>query len=411
MNMPVIPKKEGRNVCRLPPCPAYDVEGMESWLTDMAAKGLMLTEDGIFAGIAVFKQGAPQHVKYRLEASQKSAGMWSDDGEEPDKEAVALSEKYGWAYIAKRGDFYIYRSFSPGARELNTDPEVHAIALNTVRKRQHAAVFQAFLCLIIYPVVMMRGELLLTAIRARTWFFMFGALLLFWLFAASLAKAVHLGRLRRKLRIDGVLNHAKDWRKHMLRHYAKIGLRIVLIAVWLCILFNRWSVSALDEDKTPLADYRGDPPFATMADFSGGGEYRLLRLIDDAGFNAVKEWSDWLAPYNIDWAEHARISRPDGTVLEGGLYVDYHETIAPWIAKGLALEYYRRDKRGSRFAPLDTPPLDTDYAAAYINGTGFPTLVIQEGNVVLHVTFYQTSSSGRLAPEEWMYFVADSIRR
>ncbi len=409
--MPAEHKKEGRNVYRLAPCPAYDVEGTESWLTDMAREGLILAEDGIFAGIAVFKQGAPQHVKYRLEASQKNTGMWSDDGGEPDKEAVALSEKYGWAYIAKRGDFYIYRSNSPGARELNTDPEVHAIALNTVRKRQYAAAFQAFLWLIIYPIVAMRGELLLTAIRAQTWYFMFGALLLLWLFAGSLAKAVHLGRLRKKLQIDGVLDHAKNWRKRMARHYVKNGLRIVLIAVWLCILLSRWSVSALDEDKTPLADYRGDPPFATMADLAGDGEYRLLRLIDDAGFNAVKEWSDWLAPYNIDWAEHARIRRPDGTVLEGGLYVDYHETIAPWIAKGLALEYYHRDKRGGRFTPLDTPPLGTDYAVAYINGTGFPSLVIQEGNIVLHVTFYQTASSGRLEPEEWMRFVADSIKR
>lgn len=91
--------------------------------------------------------------------------------------------------------------------------------------------------------------------------------------------------------------------------------------------------------------------------------------------------------------------------------MDYHETIAPWIAKGLALEYYRRDKRGSDFAPLDTPPLDTDYAVAYINGAGFTSLVIQEGNTAVHVTFYQTSSSGRLEPEEWMRFFADSIKR
>ena len=31
------------------PCPDYDVEGMESWLTDMAAEGLVLSPDGFFA--------------------------------------------------------------------------------------------------------------------------------------------------------------------------------------------------------------------------------------------------------------------------------------------------------------------------------------------------------------------------
>ena len=31
---------------RLCPCPPYDVEGMESWLSDLAARGLLLEEDG-----------------------------------------------------------------------------------------------------------------------------------------------------------------------------------------------------------------------------------------------------------------------------------------------------------------------------------------------------------------------------
>ena len=40
--------KEDRPVYILPPCPSYDVEGMESWLTDMAKDGLILTKDGGF---------------------------------------------------------------------------------------------------------------------------------------------------------------------------------------------------------------------------------------------------------------------------------------------------------------------------------------------------------------------------
>ena len=41
-------------VLRLPPCPDYDVESTECWLTDLAREGLLLKKDGLFAGVAVF---------------------------------------------------------------------------------------------------------------------------------------------------------------------------------------------------------------------------------------------------------------------------------------------------------------------------------------------------------------------
>ena len=99
--------KKERHTHHLPPCPAYDVEGMERWLSDMAHKGLFLTKDGFFAGVATFEYGSARSAKYRLEAAQKSTSMWSENGGEPDPEQVELSERYSWSYIAKRGDFYI----------------------------------------------------------------------------------------------------------------------------------------------------------------------------------------------------------------------------------------------------------------------------------------------------------------
>ncbi|MCE5196101.1 MAG: DUF2812 domain-containing protein [Negativicutes bacterium] len=402
--------KEDRHVYILPPCPSYDVEGMESWLTDMAKDGLILTKDGVFAGIAAFKQSQPQYLKYRLEAAQKSTSMWADDGGEPDQEAVELSDKYGWQYIAKRGSFYIYRSSEPGARELNTDPEVQAIALNMVRKRQYDAVFRALLWLILYPILQIRGDLLITMIHVQTWFFLLGAFLLLWLFADSLAEVIQLGKLRKKLQNSGTLDHAKDWKKRMVWHHTKNALQIVLIMVWLCILLHNWSASVLDEDKTQLVDYHEDPPFATLADFAGDGEYSYRMIASGHGFNTVREWADWLSPYNIDWSENAEIKRADGSILEGGLYVDYHEAVNSWIAEKLALEYYHQDKQ-RKFKQFDTPALDVDYAVAYMNATGFPTIVIQEGNVVVHATFNQTSPGYIMEIDEWAEIMAYSISK
>ena len=54
---------------RLPPCPFYDMAGVECWLEEMAQKGLHLVgPSGFFAGLGTFTDGEPTAVRYRLEA-------------------------------------------------------------------------------------------------------------------------------------------------------------------------------------------------------------------------------------------------------------------------------------------------------------------------------------------------------
>ena len=113
-----------RRVYRLPPCPSYDAEGMESWLADLAGQGLFLCRDGFFAGVAAFERGEPRPVKYRLDAAPQGTSLWSKNDGEPEDEALLLSKQYGWEYVASRGEFFIYRSEEENARELNTDPQV-----------------------------------------------------------------------------------------------------------------------------------------------------------------------------------------------------------------------------------------------------------------------------------------------
>ena len=47
-------RREPKLVHRLIPCPQYDVSGMECWLSDMASQGLLLQQDGFFAGVVVY---------------------------------------------------------------------------------------------------------------------------------------------------------------------------------------------------------------------------------------------------------------------------------------------------------------------------------------------------------------------
>lgn len=390
----------------LPPCPSYDVEGMESWLTDMAKKGFLLCRDGFFAGIASFEKSDPCSIRYRLEAAPKGTSIWSDNGGEPDAEAVMISEAYGWEYVAARGDFYIYRSREAGTRELNTDPQVQALAIRAVHKRERSSVITCFFWGVLYPILFLQGSWLLSMMDSGTWFVLFGIVLFIWIFAETLVHAIHLGRLRKKLLSEGTINHHKNWKKKSICYYMEKLLFVVLVLIWFGILLHQWSCSVMDEDKVALADYSGTPPFATMEDFVSEDSY----LMNDFGVsNTIEEKTDWLAPVIIHWKETASGYLSEEEHLSGGLYVDYYETISPWLAKEAAREYWHKAKRSKGYEALSLPQLDVDYAVAYMNSIHIPTIIIQDGTKIMRASFYQTSPDYNMNFEEWVKMMADSI--
>lgn len=401
---------EQRRVYRLPPCPAYDVEGMERWLSDLAEQGLLLAEDGFFAGVASFERGEARKAKYRLEAAQKSTGLFSD-GCEPDGEQVALGEKYHWEYVGKRGDFYIYRSFDPEARELNTDPQVQALALNAVKKRQRDNVITLVLWLAVYPLLLLRGGVLSALLHMGTWRFALTAALVLWLIIDEIVALAALKELQRKLREDGCLQADKSWEKGTLPYHARRAVKAVLIAAVIVLLLLRWSDRMLNKGKVALDQYGGSVPFATMRDFADGEiqDYRVTMTGVGMGFNTIREWTDPLAPRCIDYAEHAALTLADGRTLSGGLYVDYYELASPALARCLAREIYRIDSYEKGFAPLDQPLPSADFSAVYSSTLHFPTMLVQQGKRVMRAYFYQSSDRFTIDTADWMAIMAESI--
>lgn len=394
-----------KEVRRLPPCPAYDVEGMESWLTDLAREeGLLLVQDGIFAGVATFEKGEPRQAKYRLEAAPKPTGLLADNGGEPDPEAVELSRAYHWDYVGRRGDFYIYRTDDPAARELNTDPEVQALAISAVKKRQMGSVFYLLFWLVLYPIAYIFGNsgLLRSAVETGTWFVLWAAALVIWVFIDSVGGLVHLNRLVKKLKSGGALERNKAWRGRTVPYQVRNFALAALCIAWVIVGLNRWA--AAEERRRQPSDYQGTPPFATIADFGASGYRTAFRDWDHAW-----EWSDWLAPCNLEWSEHASVCLEDGVSrIEGGLDVEYHQMAAPFLARWMAWELTPRRSLGPGYAALELPSLDVDYAAAYQTTAMFPTVVLQKGGIVLKATFYQTSEH-TLELGEWAKILADSL--
>lgn len=408
--------KTGQHVYRVIPCPAYEISCLENWMSDMAEAGLHLTKDGIFAGIATFEYRDPEKVKYRLEAAGKNTSMWSDDGGEPDPEQVELSKQYSWEYVAKLKDFYIYRSADPSSRELNTDPEVQAIALNTVKKRQRDAIVSSVILLVLYPIMLTKGCLLLTTISMGTWWMTFMLLFAALVIADEIRALRHLKKVQKDLMDAGTYSSEAEWKKTMIPHYCRKITKMVLAIVLICAFLKAWGVSITNENMILLADYKGAIPFATIKDFAGEGStgYEETMTGLTMGFNTIEEKSDLLAPRCIEYNEHARVKKADGNYIDGGLYVDYCELRNQGLAHLLLQEMCRMDKMKKGFQMIDAPVLDVDEVIAYMNDLHWPTVIIRKGNVVAKAYFYQLSSSyamtiEEMSIEEWAGIICDSL--
>ena len=404
-----------QKIYRLPPCPAYDVAGTEGWLEEMARRGWFLAKDGFFAGVAAFERGEPRPVRYRLTGALKSTSMWSDDGGCPDPEEITLGKKYAWEYMGNRGEFTVYRTFDPDARELNTDPEVQAEAVKAVKNRRSGTVTTSILWLAVYPLLyFFHGGFFLETITLHSWYFLLTVLIVLLLCGGSLWEVFRLGKLQKKLQYGEVLTPDCPSEAQARRFWGRKAAVCLLVIIWVCVTLSRWSADILEEDKTALAWYGQTPPFATLETLAGAGasDYRSTMTSGrtDIRYNYFQSWSDWLAPRNIKWVEHARVTRADGTELDGGLYVDYHETAAPWIAAGLARDYVRYDRGRDRrsYTPLDLPALDADFAQAYT--AIFPTVVFQKGNIVVHASFFQTGEGPKMTLDEWAAILEKSIQ-
>lgn len=391
---------EKRRVYRLPPCPAYDAVGTAEWLQDMAARGLHLEQDGLFAGVAVFRRGAPRAVRYRPAASLEPVGLWSAGGGEPDPEAVALGAECAWEYVGRRGDFFLYRTEDPQARELHTDPAVEALAVRAVRRRRLSSLLQLVFWMAIYPAVLFRGGALQTVLRVGSGVALLSVALVLWLWAAALAEVVALGRRQRRLRA-GVWETS---RRRPARYFGRRAVQLALILVWVGLVLHGWNVSMSEENQRALADYDGTPPFATMADFvAGPADYEE----EHRDRNGVEAWSDLLAPACIRWTEHARVTGADGRSVEGGLRLEYYRMRSARLADWLAREWVRTDLRQDDAAPLAVPDL-ADFAAAYTGTLHYPTVVLRQGNQVVRAYFYQLDGDP-LSLETWAARLAASL--
>lgn len=371
-----------RYAYRLCPCFDHDVEGIQTWLEDMAAKGLVLEADGAFLGFFTFRKTTPRKQEYRLAPIQEKKGFFSETSDDPDEEEREFSKECGWEYLVRYGRFYIYRATAEDVRPLHTDPAVHALALEAVKKQQRSAIISTIINFIVVSVV---SHELFNFFRSGA---IIGLLFLLnmvgfacWLIGSGIAAVVRLSRYQKRLRSGDGLDRRKDWKGKALFVRCAKFLPLVCALIFVITWLNSLS---LTYEGTPLTEYSQDPPFAVLEDIFPEAE--IDRSADFLDYNTVIHYSTALSE-NYEWRQEATVATNDGS-YHCILRIEHHETVGSLWAKGLFHDYYVHERlryRGKRYEALDVPSTEFDDVRVY-SSYGILHVLIRQGHTVTHAT-------------------------
>ncbi len=381
-----------RDAVRLIPCADYDIEGLQSYFEEMAAKGLHLKKDGIFAYFASFEQGEPREARYRMDVKEKRSPIMDGDNGRPTDEQIELCGELGWEYVDSIDVFHIFRTYDAAAPELNTDAALQSIAARRIVRSQIESVLVLCFWLLIYPVLKLDGMLLPTMFTVGTDVMLLAFIIDIWWIAGSIARLIYLSRIKKRLEAgESIVRRVK---RSSARYIAPRIAFAVLATVTVCLFITRWSEA--DKGRIPLEEYAGELPFATIADIVPGKYERMGFPVTDG----IQVRSDILAPVVIDFREYAAVTVSGGKAFSGGLLIDYYETVSPRLARATAEELLLNARLKRHYTPIELDDTGVDMQAAYYDEVHMPTVILQKGNRVIKATLYQTGEY-TISMDEW----------
>ena len=402
-------EKTIKHVHRLCPCDPSNVEGIQSWLEDMAAEGLFLVEDGVFCGVFSFERKSPRKVFYRLDVAQKQKPRFLDRVYDLTDEERELYRSMGWEYLLCYGDFRVYRSVGRDAPELNTEGETHALTIGILKKKYRGSFVYAALSALFFLAFTqsaLRYGFRIAAVIGLTFLLCtYGEILLAWIM--QLIRLIRFRRYERRLLAGDSLNRRVEWKKTAPLSYFVRALPFLFA---FGVVYGFLSGLVLDSTKIPHEEYPGEPPFATVADVFPGGTITENNVWLDYGTFKTGETA---ISKNVEWNESCDVTSADGEHYFCILRLSYHETVSEWIARGLEENYYVYDAtryRGKRFEDIAAPDLGVDSIQVY-NNYGTLCVLMRDGNRVVHAAVTLNNQSEANQWHLWAQVMAEMLAR
>lgn len=322
-------------VRKLLPVNIYDVAQTESYLENMARKGLFLKKIGTFA---YFEKGKSENISYRLEPITRAE-------KKPSEEMLNYYEDYGWEYVCTIAKlFHIYRSKDEEPVEIHTDPILQGYTYDYLNKRLK---LYSWLCCLMLPLAIIllvipffNDHPLLFAIKFGQITYQIPSFLLC-IFAiySMITNRRKVKEILKQLKLGVPMSHKEKYKP---KYFTYVFLTIIIVMSGMHIFSSFYSLSQM-WDKN-LYEYEGKLPTINLEKIENNDNFiKEKDYYKDKDYNSFisHEWSQ-LAPNMYEIHEEGIVK---GETWEDGsgeyspsLNTDFYELQFKFLAEPLIEE-------------------------------------------------------------------------
>lgn len=328
-------------VRKLIPFESSDIPAIQSWLEDMALKGLFYKDCGFFC--ARFEKAEPKAMRYRLDFCNVVAGKIPDEKKE-------MYELCSWQVVGEfKNDLVVLSSADPEAPEIYSDHSHLVKPLKSLAKK-HTAYWIFFLIMFLFSQVGVpinaalndSGSVVSALINFGTGYYILlclMAMLLLFEFVLHLRSCRHLKKLIKGIENGGELPTGEKYKAKSIVGAVLIPLSIPIIVLWALHLVIPTGV-----EQYKALDDLSIVPFPTLAEINADDLEALKSQRAEyqaALYGDYYSDKDLLAPVIFKLEQSTDFYDEKGGIYQDnrfGYRVNYYETVKPQYAESLLNE-------------------------------------------------------------------------
>lgn len=373
------------NVCKITPVSVYDVRGLESWLEDMARRGLFLKR--LRPAFSTFQRGPAQPLRYRVEPCRRIM----DDT--PPQAMLDLYQDFGWHFVCDaNSELLVFSTQDPEAPEPHSDPELQGALwkkLYRSKRRGFLFILAVTLALLVLLPVFLFGKGAPTLTLLTTTAPILIVYLVFFLVTLPgyWAEAQRLGLIVKQLEEGVPLDHRSAYPR---RRWSEIATLVTTLVLFAAVITVQNILPLTGGGVRPLEDLTAFPALS-LAEVEGEGYVPDIFVMEGRDYANFCEPSHYLLCWNQWDVVQTGDIEPEGWVR---MEINWYDLPAPLSflsaplarelldsAMGLDQDIWWTDNAGAAWTVEYTPHLEAGFlAAARREDSGFQVAAVSMGD-------------------------------
>ena len=280
------------NVCKITPVSVYDVRGLESWLEDMARRGLFLKR--LRPAFSTFQRGPAQPLRYRVEPCRRIM----DDT--PPQAMLDLYQDFGWHFVCDaNSELLVFSTQDPEAPEPHSDPELQGALWKKLyhsKRRGFLFILAVTLALLVLLPVFLFGKGAPTLTLLTTTAPILIVYLVFFLVTLPgyWAEAQRLGLIVKQLEEGVPLDHRSAYPR---RRWSEIATLVTTLVLFAAVITVQNILPLTGGGVRPLEDLTAFPALS-LAEVEGEGYVPDIFVMEGRDYANFCEPSHYLLCWN-----------------------------------------------------------------------------------------------------------------